>query len=72
MFENASFKTRSDAVAGLRVYVHKTASAKTVSEAAAASGLLEWCLVSFSLAGDSFESASKWLICNCVYFVDMC
>lgn len=46
----------------LTVYVHKTAPAKTVPEAAAASGLLESCLVSFSVAGNSFDSASKQLI----------
>ena len=62
VFENASFKTCSGAIAGLIVYVHETVPAKTVSEAAAASGLLEHCLVSFSVAGNSFESASKQLI----------
>lgn len=62
VFENASFKTCSGAVAGLTVHVHKTAPAKTLSEAAAASGLLEWCLVSFSVPGNSLESASKQLI----------
>lgn len=40
VFENTSFKTHSGAVAGLIVYVDKMAPAKTVSEAAAASGLL--------------------------------
>lgn len=60
VFENASYKTCSGALAGLTV--HKTAPAKTVSEAAAASGLLEWCLVSFSVPGNSLESASKQLI----------
>lgn len=32
-----------------------------------ASGLLEWCLVSFSVPGNSLESASKQLIWNCLF-----